>query len=324
MLFDVQIDDQVKKVQYRKLLFKQEYSVGRSIKNDLVILDKEIPLFWKKIKRVGFKYKIFDKAKQLKNKHKFCINIEYSRLFYLLCIVFSASIAYGLHNYFFSSDLEIAYTQKTYLPTTSAFGVLDDNDHVKQHLKFYFDKDSLSKGIDQYLHFTAGNIYDAGEVEVYVNTQLIGYVQASPGSWGKEQRLRIPKKIIQQNLNTLDFKLNRLENKDKKWGVRNIYIENKTNNSEYDVGVSEINEYFTEFLKLPSPDATDYKRVLTMQIKYNQLKTKQSPVAGQADIERILKKITTQYAQFLKAQSLERKRHEQLIKHSIDEYGDYE
>ncbi|HMQ11758.1 MAG TPA: hypothetical protein PKC21_09075 [Oligoflexia bacterium] len=323
MLFDLQIDDCIKKTQYRKLLFKKNYGIGRSIKNDIVILDREIPLFWKKIKRQGFHYMIDELPNPTKHENKFLISVEYSRFFYIACLIIAASIAYGLYILFNNVNPNSLLEQEVFLPGKSSYGVLNDQELAKLKIKFYFNQNDLDKITDKQLHFSVGNINDTDQLSVFINQQLIGYAQASGfGSWAKEQRLRIPKDIIHKGKNEIHFQLQRKDIHEKKWGVRNIYIEQTVKNTGYDLDEGSIRQYLENFLKLPSPDENDYKRFNTMRLKYKQLKVEKNKNFKPSTLDKLFEAIEYQEEQFFKTKSLVQQRHKQLLEQ--DNYDDEE
>ncbi|MCI5072629.1 hypothetical protein MRY82_06795 [bacterium] len=327
MLFDLQINDRAKNIQYRKILYKKKYSIGRSIKNDLVILDKKIPLFWKTIQRLDLKYTIKDCSKLPQDTSgKFFVSVEYSRFFYIFCVFFSASIAYSLYRINFKDRLQqIPKQHAVFLPLKSAQGVFDDKSQAKTKLKFYFNQNPLSVQTNTYLHFSVGNIEESDLLAVFVNDQLIGYAQNSGrASWGKEQKLTIPQTILKTKKNSLYFKLQRERSEEKKWGVKNVYIDHAPAKTEYDLDVLAIKEYLEDFLTLPKPDAKDYQRVAMIQKKYNVLKVKKNIMLSlSSNLDRMFKKIKAQENQYFKIKALEEKRYGQLIKYADAEITEY-
>ena len=108
------------------------------------------------------------------------------------------------------------------LPADDSYGYIigQDEQHPTKAI-FTF----IAESSDLNLHYTAGGIESEGEVNIYLNDEIIGSVPKGEKGWGKDQVLNLPAaSLIQGRENRLTFVHTKNPPNLEQWGVKGISI----------------------------------------------------------------------------------------------------
>jgi len=200
------------------------YRIGKALDNDIVLLEADAPPYWGTLRKKDGSYVLENKAGSYRLKdepyelHGYAISvIQYRRV--IQGLIFSLVFSLALMFFQGFNGSKIAIDDRIKLP---ARGMHGSQTQLISSLGFEFQSVS---GKYHVLHYTPGNVKESSELQVLINDQFLSFAPASPGLWNIEQSIYIPKNLIQDGSNHVDY----VYSGQTPWAIRNIYIEEMDN-----------------------------------------------------------------------------------------------
>ena len=205
------------------LLSSKMYKIGKSLDNDVVLLDAQVPSYLGSIEKVDGDYVLnahgclipLGKHKHLQHGYRFWIR-DYRKVSWSIVGIFIAlmSVLFVQRTMVNRPAKLDSYT----LPARGTYG----NTNAKEpmdHVAFSFENSDQKYKI---LHYTSGNIETENDLELLMNGKLFSYATISPDKWNVESTVVIPQSFLTKH-NSLTFQF-RGDSK-QPWAVRDIHIE---------------------------------------------------------------------------------------------------
>ncbi len=200
------------------------YRIGKSLDNDIVLLDADAPPYLGTIEKQDASYILqqngaYTEINQKKLKlHGYELHIQRHQS-WIYALAFGGIFAISLifFQWFKESSTHTSPTT-IQLPARGTYGNI--NSTGISNLKFEFQSDNQKYLI---LHYTSGNLAGSTDLQIEINDQFVAYSPASPDLWNVEQTLYIPKNLVKSGRNIGFFKFTPKQLAP--WAVRDIYIE---------------------------------------------------------------------------------------------------
>lgn len=206
------------------ILGAQSYRIGKSLDNDIVLLEADAPAYLGTLEKKDTSYFWQQKGVHIELNHvKLKLPGYEIRILnhqsWIFALAFSGIFALALLFFQWSGGMSLRGSISAIkLPARGTYGNIDSN--CVSSLEFEFQSDNQKYLI---LHYTSGNLSSSTDLQIQINDQFVAYAPASPGLWNIEQTLYIPKTLVKNGKNTGYFKFTPKELAP--WAVRDIYIE---------------------------------------------------------------------------------------------------
>jgi hypothetical protein len=200
------------------------YRIGKSLDNDIVLLEADAPPYLGMLEKKDTSYILQRNGKSIELNHKkFQLHgYELSVLnhqHWVFALAFMAIFSLALLFFQWTGGMRSNGSLSTIkLPARGTYGNIDSR-HISS-LEFEFQSDNSKYLV---LHYTSGNLSSSKDLQIQINDQFVAYSPASPGLWNVEQAIYIPKNLIKSGLNIGHFKF--ISKPLAPWAVRDIYIE---------------------------------------------------------------------------------------------------
>lgn len=192
------------------------YRIGKSLDNDIVLLEAAVPPFLGTLENKNGVY-VWSSSQIECSGYVFTVR-NYKIWLRTLSFVVVFLCSFTFFEHFNAFNLTQNF-KKTTLPARGVFGNVNSKKPV-QSLKFEFQ---THQGRYPVLHYTPGNLNGNQDLQIQINGKFLAFVPASPNRWNVEQTQFIPKGILVNTINVVEFVfLNQTPNS---WGIRDVYID---------------------------------------------------------------------------------------------------
>lgn len=199
-------------------LTQSSYHLGKSLESDVLILHSKASKLIGKVQKKGTRY-FFESKSQT-----FQIRIQRLSLWELgIYFFFWLGVAFwGVQGQFqvSSSHIDHHENQIISLPARGAYGKLTHKQKSLQKIEFQFKHE---KG-KVFLHYQPGNIQARDQLSLYLNGVLVGFAPVCSKRWHVEERVPLPSEHIKKGKNKLTFQLNKSQEPNALWGIREVYV----------------------------------------------------------------------------------------------------
>lgn len=107
------------------------------------------------------------------------------------------------------------------LPARGVYGRMSDEAPPFERAAFQFDY-SGKEGV--LLHYVPGRVRSSDQLVIELNGSPVGFVTSASNDWGIEQRLLLPQRQLKFGANRLSFSLGSSRLDPGRWGIRDVYV----------------------------------------------------------------------------------------------------
>ncbi len=227
---------------------QKRFRVGRSLKNQILLLHPQVPLFAGVVERQG--WNVFwlphtggEKVRLRKEWVKtgpYFLRVRWSSLLRFAVAFLGLSLCSSVFWMTFHSRpvLSSSAVRKTdvapqRLPARGEFKRIKGLPRSESfQIQFQWTQNSLEP---LELHITPGGISRDTQVQLEVNGTSMAFLDPCPSkSWGREERHFIPTRFLKNGTNQISIKDQGLLEGETRWGVRNVYLNQARRGTTYE------------------------------------------------------------------------------------------
>lgn len=238
-MFDLEISrreaDRLQVFRRRVPLQKVHVRVGRSLRNDVVLLERGVLPEAGAIVRKGTQVLWYENGTSLAvsllrnsvkiGPYRICAKLS-PRIWLagaaILLICISASVL----------DLQTRKTKAGALtqpistagiplPARGIFGRQSPDTPNASRIAFHFAQVTPSGVV---LHYSPGHVESPDQLAIILNGKPVGFVPACPSHWLIEQRLTLSKEQLRKGINEIRFEVQPDSGAESDWGIRDVYV----------------------------------------------------------------------------------------------------